>query len=93
MTNLIDADAIGFAPLLAAYGMPAQTPEQKAKKAQALEQASQTACAVPAAIIRAAVEPPSSGGVVFKGSTLALSDVGVGAACLRAAIQGHGSTL
>lgn len=89
MTSLIDADAIGFAPLAAAYGMPAQTPEQKAEKAQALEQASQTACAVPAAIIRAAVKTLRLQEELFlKGSTLALSDVGVGAACLRAAIKG-----
>ena len=85
---LVQADAEAFAPLAAAYGLPKDTPEQAAHKAAVLESALDAACAVPLQIMEKCAE-----GIVLveeyaaKGSRLALSDAGAGAALLKGALQ------
>lgn len=85
---LVQADADAFTPLAAAYGLPKDTPEQAAHKAEVLEKALDAACAVPLEIMRKCAEGI---GLVeqyaAKGSVMAVSDAGCAAAFCKAALQ------
>ena len=86
---LVERDAEVFAPLAAAYGLPKDTEEQRAHKEAVMEAALKAACAVPLAIMEQcckAIELME--GFAAKGSRLAISDAGVGAALTRAALEG-----
>ncbi|MGI6108971.1 MAG: cyclodeaminase/cyclohydrolase family protein [Eubacteriaceae bacterium] len=89
LLGMIDRDAENFRPLAKAYSLPSGTEEEKAHKAEVMEACTRQAVLVPIEICRAAWK-----GIVLqeelavKGSMLALSDVGVGAVCLKAALQG-----
>jgi len=82
--HLIERDAEVFEPLSKAYGMPRETEEEKAEKARVMEAALKEACSVPMEIMEKcceAIELIVEFGA--KGSKLAISDAGVGAAFLR----------
>ncbi|MDR3303774.1 MAG: cyclodeaminase/cyclohydrolase family protein [Treponema sp.] len=86
---LIERDAVVFEPLAKAYGLPKETPAEQAEKARVMEAALREACSVPLEIMRKCAEA-----IVLletaaaKGSALALSDAGVGAAFCKAALSG-----
>lgn len=86
---LVQRDAEVFEPLSRAYGMPKETEAQKDEKAVVMETALREACAVPLEIMERCCEA-----IVLheafgaKGSAIAISDVGVGVACCKAALQG-----
>ena len=89
LTDLMQADAEAFEPLAAVYRMPKATPQEQERKAEVMEQALLGASLVPLEIMRTA----AAGFVLLeeliqKGSVLAVSDAGVGAAFLRAAVDG-----
>ena len=87
--RLADRDAEVFEPLSRAYGMPKDTEEQQAEKDRVMEAALKDACEVPLEVMEAcgrAIEVVK--GFADKGSVIAISDAGVAAASLRAAIQG-----
>jgi len=87
LLNMIDEDAENFLPLSKAYGIKAKTEEEKKKKAETLENALKQACEVPVEIVKTAYESIKlHEELVDKGSRLAISDVGVGVQCLRAAL-------
>lgn len=89
LLTMIDKDAEGFYPLSKAYGLPTSTEEEKQFKAETMESALKVACEVPLNIVRACYEAIKlHEDLVDKGSRLAISDVGVGVQCLRAAILG-----
>ena len=77
--RLIERDAEVFEPLSKAYGMPRETEEEKAEKARVMEIVLKDACCEAIELI-----------VEFgaKGSKLAISDAGVGAAFCKAALKG-----
>jgi formiminotetrahydrofolate cyclodeaminase len=81
----IDKDAECFEPLAKAYGMAKDDPERD----RVMESALRTACSAPLEIMRLAAETV---GLLEelreKGSTLAVSDVGVGASMAKAALTG-----
>ncbi len=85
LLHLIDEDAEAFLPLSQAYGISKDDP----RRPLILEQALDTACGTPLKIMRTL-----SDAIVLLarlseiGSALALSDVGVGATCCRAALEG-----
>lgn len=86
---LADADAEAFLPLSKVYSMPKDTPEEQAARAAAMESALDSACAVPMEIMEAACRVVELLEVYAeKGSTLAVSDAGVGAVLCSAAIRG-----
>ena len=87
--ELIERDAEVFEPLSKAYGMPRETEEEKAEKARVMEIVLKDACSVPMEIMEKCCEAIEII-VEFaaKGSTLAISDAGVGAAFCKAALQG-----
>jgi len=87
LAQMVDEDAENFLPLSKAYGMPANTEDEKAVKEKVMQEALKKACEVPVKIIRKCFEAIKlHEELVEKCSKLAISDVGVGVQCLRAAI-------
>ncbi len=89
MVCLADEDARAFAPLAAAYGLPAGTEEEKARKAQVMEENLLAASLVPVRIMELAAEILAIlKELEKKGSVMAVSDVGVAAQFARTAVTG-----
>ena len=87
LLSMIDKDAEGFYPLSKAYGLPTSTEEEKQYKAETREKCLKVACEVPMNIVRLCHDSIKlHEELVDKGSKLAISDVGCGVQCLRAAI-------
>ena len=86
---LVEKDAEVFEPLSKAYGLPKDTPEQQAEKDKVMEECLVNACSVPMEIMEKCCEAiDMMKEFADKGSKLALSDAGVGATMLRAALEG-----
>ena len=86
---LVEKDAEVFEPLSKAYGLPKDTEEQKAYKAEVMEKCLVSACAVPIEIMEKCCEALDiMKEFADKGSKIALSDAGVGAVMCKAALQG-----
>ena len=87
LLSMIDKDAEGFFPLSKAYGLPTTTEEEKQYKAETMEKCLKVECEVPMNIVRLCYDSIKlHEELVDKGSKLAISDVGCGVQCLRAAI-------
>ena len=89
LLGLVQKDAEMFEPLSKAYGLPKETVEEKAEKARVMEAALKDACIVPVEIMEKiceAIELHQE--FAAKGTAIAISDVGVGVACCRAALLG-----
>ncbi len=89
LLNLVERDAEVFEPLSRAYGLPKDTPEELAERTKVMEAALKNACSVPLLIMEKcgeAVELHRE--FAAKGTALAISDVGVGVALCKAALQG-----
>ena len=85
---LVEADARVFEPLSRAYGLPAQTESERARKAEVMETCLRDACSVPLDIMRACCEAIDlHEQLAAKGAHIAISDVGCGVACCKAALQ------
>ena len=85
---LIARDAEDFLPLAAAYRLPSETEEEKAHKNAVMEEALAKACETPLAIMHCAMESLRlHEELAEKGSILAVSDVGAGAALLGGSLQ------
>ena len=83
--RLVDEDAAAFEPLAKAYGIPKEDPNRGA----IMEEALRSATSAPMDIMHAcakAIDVVEE--FAAKGSAIAISDAGVGAALLRAAIIG-----
>ena len=84
LLGLVEEDALAFAPLAAAYGIPKVDPT----RAEVLETATKGACVAPVEMMRQiahAIELLEEMGQ--KGSRLLVSDVGCGALLARAALE------
>jgi formiminotetrahydrofolate cyclodeaminase len=89
MVTLIDEDARVFAPLAAAYGLPAGTEEEKTHKEQVMEDNLVNASLVPIRIMELSVEILEIlKELEEKGSVMAVSDVGVAVQFARAGLTG-----
>ena len=85
---LVARDAEVFEPLSRAYGLPKDTEEQREYKAKVMEEATLMACSVPMEIMGKCCEAIELIAVFAeKGSRLAVSDAGCGAACCKAALM------
>lgn len=81
----IDEDAKCFEPLSKAYGLPKDDPSRE----EVMENALRLACTAPLAIMKTAAEAIElHAELAVKGSTLMLSDVGVGVLCCKTALMG-----
>ena len=84
LLDQVEADEIGFLPLVKAYGIPKDDPNRVA----VMEKATFDACAVPMKIMELCCEAIDCLAVFAdKGSRLAISDAGCGAAICKAALQ------
>lgn len=89
LLRLVEEDAKVFEPLSKAYGMPKETEEEKAEKARVMAVVLKDACSVPMEIMRKCCEAVELiEEFAAKGSVIALSDAGVGAAFCKAALLG-----
>lgn len=89
LLRLVQEDAKVFEPLSKAYGMPKETEEEKAEKARVMAVVLKDACSVPMEIMRKCCEALDLiEEFAAKGSVIALSDAGVGAAFCKAALLG-----
>ena len=89
LLTLVEEDAKAFEPLSEAYSLPKETEEEKAERARVMAIVLKDACAVPLQIMHKccdAIELIEE--FAQKGSVIALSDAGVGAAFCRSALYG-----
>ncbi len=88
LTRLIDGDAEAFKPLAEAYGLPSATDEEKAEKERVIQEMLVVAAGSPMAIAEACLKVLRlMDDYALKGSRLAVSDAGCGAAFCGAAIR------
>lgn len=86
---LTDKDAECFEPLSKAYGLPKETPEEKANKEQVLEKALYEASIVPLELMETLIKVMECLETLGKkGSRIAVSDVGVGILFAQSALEG-----
>ncbi|MSS62483.1 cyclodeaminase/cyclohydrolase family protein [Velocimicrobium porci] len=89
--SLIDEDAKMFLPLLESYRLPKETEDERKRKEEVMEEALRGACRVPLEIMEKSCEAIElHKKFLIMGSKMAISDVGVGVTCCRAALQGAG---
>jgi len=88
LLSLIDKDAENFYPLSQCYGMKADTDEEKAIKEEKMQACLKVAISAPCEIVKIAYKAIKlHEELTVKGSKLAVSDVGCGVVCLKAALQ------
>lgn len=88
LLSQIDKDAENFYPLSQCYGLPAETDEEKAIKEEKMQACLKVAISAPIEIVKIAYEAIKlHEELAVKGSKLAVSDVGCGVVCLKAALQ------
>lgn len=89
LLELVQKDAEVFEPLSKAYGMPKETEVERAEKARVMAMVLKDACAVPLQIMELCCEAIALHAEFARiGTAIAISDVGVGVACCRAALMG-----
>ncbi len=86
--SLIAQDAEDFKPLAAAYALPKTTPEERAHREAVMAEVLVNACNTPLEIMRCALTGLRlQEEMAEKGSVMAVSDAGAGAALLQGAIN------
>jgi formiminotetrahydrofolate cyclodeaminase len=88
LLELVEEDARVFAPLSRAYGMPSSTDEDAAEKARVMEECLRECSAVPLRIMECcgrAIDLHEE--FAAKGAAIAISDVGCGVVCCKAALE------
>lgn len=89
LLHLVDEDTEAFNRIMSVFGMPKGTPEEKAARARALEEATLYAIEVPLRTMKAAYNTFDL--VEYEarnGNPASVSDAGVGALAARAAVMG-----
>ena len=88
---LVDRDTEAFNAVLAAFGLPKATPEEKAARAEAVQAATRGAIVVPLRVMEVAIESLEVlRAMAEQGNPNSVSDAGVGALCARTAVEGAG---
>ncbi len=91
LLRLVDEDTKAFNNLMAAFGHPKKTDEQKAQREAAIQQATKDACLVPLNVMKNSIEVLKIAKLVGeKGNENAASDAGVASLMARAAVFGAG---
>ena len=89
LLDLVDEDTAAFDRIMACFGMPKGTEEEKAARAAAIEAATLNAAGVPLKTMEASLKAfPLLLAVAQKGNPASASDAGVGALAARAACRG-----
>jgi glutamate formiminotransferase/formiminotetrahydrofolate cyclodeaminase len=91
LLRLVDDDTAAFNRVLAAYGLPTETPEERAARGAAVQAALRGAIEVPLRVMEVAVDALAvARQMAEEGLSSSVSDAGVGALCARTAIRGAG---
>lgn len=91
LIHLVDEDTNAFNKIMAVFAMPKGTPEEKAARAQAMQDATLYATQVPLQTMKASYETFSIiRAMAQEGNPNSVSDAGVGALAARAAVLGAG---
>jgi len=89
LLRAVDEDTDAFNKVMDAFGMPKATPEEKAARKAAIEAATKGAIEVPQRVMRLSFEAfPLIKQMAEYGNPNSVSDAGVGALCVRAAVHG-----
>ena len=89
LLDLVDEDTAAFDRIMACFGMPKGTDEEKAARAAALEEATLYAASVPLKTMEASLKAlPLALEMAQKGNPASASDAGVAALAARAACRG-----
>ena len=88
---LVDEDTSAFNKVMAAFGLPKQSAEEKSVRASAIEGANKYAAEVPLRVMQTATKAYELlNEMANKGNPASISDVGVGVLATRACIEGAG---
>ena len=88
LLHLVDADTSAFDALMTAYRLPKGSDDEKARRRDAIERATQGATEVPMEVMREAVASLDvAEAMASSGLPSSVSDAGVGALCARAAAR------
>lgn len=91
LLRLVDEDTEAFNKIMAAFGLPKKTDEEKAVRTQAIQEATLHATEVPLHTMKAAMQTfIISRAMAKEGNPASVSDAGVGALAARAAVLGAG---
>lgn len=89
LLQLVDEDTQAFNQLMAAFGLPKGTDEEKTARSNAIQEATKRALEVPLAVMETTLQ---SFGIIKAmaetGNPNSISDAGVGALCARSAVLG-----
>jgi glutamate formiminotransferase/formiminotetrahydrofolate cyclodeaminase len=89
LIRLVDEDTRSFNAIMEAFSLPKESTEEKALRSAAIENASKYAMEVPLLTARIASDAwPIVEAMVKDGNPNSVTDAGVGALCLRAAVLG-----
>jgi glutamate formiminotransferase/formiminotetrahydrofolate cyclodeaminase len=86
---LVDEDTAAFNKVMAAFGLPKDSPEEKAARTRAIQAANQYAAEIPLRVMETASRSYDLlREMAEKGNPASISDVGVGLLATRACIEG-----
>ncbi len=86
---LVDEDTAAFNKVMAAFGLPKDSAEEKAARSSAIQSANKYAAEIPLRVMETSFKAyPLLGEMAEKGNPASISDVGVGTLALHACIEG-----
>lgn len=89
LLRAVDEDTDAFNAIMTAFGLPKSTPEEKAARKAAIEQATVGAIEVPLRVVRLGLASfPLIHRMVDTGNPNSITDAAVGALCARSAVHG-----
>jgi glutamate formiminotransferase/formiminotetrahydrofolate cyclodeaminase len=89
LTRLVDADTRAFNGIMAAFGLPKGTEEEKSLRTRAIREATKIAIEIPFRVMEIAYASMEViRAMAEKGNPNSVSDAGVGALCARAGVMG-----
>jgi len=89
LIRLVDADTAAFNKIMAAFGMPKATPEEKASRTAAIQAATKEAIEVPFRVMKTSLAGMELiRAMAQTGNPNSVTDAGVGALCARSAVMG-----
>lgn len=89
LIRAVDEDTDAFNAIMAAFGLPNATPEEKKARKAAIQAATRLAIEIPAKVMQLAADTlPLVRQMAETGNPNSVTDAGVGALCARAAVQG-----
>jgi glutamate formiminotransferase/formiminotetrahydrofolate cyclodeaminase len=89
LLRLVDADTRAFNAIMSAFGLPRSTTEERSARHEAIQAATRTAIEVPFLVMETAYASLELiRAMAADGNPNSVSDAGVGALCVRAAVHG-----